>query len=261
MTCQRIMLRILRSGCLGSVGDRLMHRRAWTIESGEGAGLRFRVSHNPEFISGTSELPIQRAIASNLKAGDVFYDVGANLGFFSAIAARRIGPTGRTYAFEPVPENAGYVRENARINGFTNLETFELAVGAEPGFADFFLAKWQGGSSLLEDSVPATEMAGKCRVEVVTLDRFALAHGLRPPNFVKIDVEGAEHQAIEGMRTILKEFKPILLYEVDDASPDGLQRRWDDLDALVQSQGYQIKRITGSYPNTNWFVGHSLALP
>ena len=80
---------------------------ASVVAEGRGAGLKLVArGADPNFARGIYEQPMQEAVISNLSAGDVFFDVGANIGFFSLIAARRVGPEGHVYAFEPVPRNA-----------------------------------------------------------------------------------------------------------------------------------------------------------
>ena len=99
------------------------------IADGEAAGLKlFAHGAQPDFAKGIYEMPIQRTIAGSLDDGDCFYDVGANIGFFSLIAARRVGETGKVYAFEPVHRNAAGIERSAELNGFAErLEVFEEA--------------------------------------------------------------------------------------------------------------------------------------
>lgn len=260
MTGEQILLRFLCMPGVARLGLRLVHRRHWAIEAGAGAGLRFRVSHNLDYIRGTNELPVQEAIASRLQPSAVFYDVGANLGFFSMIAARLVGPSGQVCAFEPLPENLRLIRENAAANGFTHIQAFETAVGAKSGTTDLFLADWKGGATIAAGARPP-DAAGKLPVPLVSLDDALERWKLRPPDFVKIDVEGAEAAVLEGMQGILRRYRPTVLYEVDDGDERIFQEKHRSLDARMAAYGYRIERIVGAYPGTGWHVGHSLALP
>jgi len=77
------------------------------IASGPGKGLYFSAGpSNPEYESGDNEVPVQDALVAHTGDGAVVLDVGANVGFFSVIAAKLVGPTGKVVAFEPVPANA-----------------------------------------------------------------------------------------------------------------------------------------------------------
>ena len=76
---------------------------------------------NPEYAIGNNELPVQEAIEGWLQPGDIFYDIGTNVGFFMVIAARKVGKNGHVYAFEPLPANVEVIRHNIMMNGFKNI--------------------------------------------------------------------------------------------------------------------------------------------
>jgi FkbM family methyltransferase len=258
---QRILLRLLaRRASRGSV-HRLLTSRTWTIEGGEGKGLKLQFPQNLEYISGTSELPVQRELARRLKPGDVFYDVGANMGFFSLIASRFVGPQGSICAFEPDPRNAAAIRENASLNGLHNLRLCQVALGATSRRAEFVVARWDGGGSLFEECTSPSDRADRTEVQVEPLVALIPAQKLPDPTFVKIDVEGAELEVLAGMTATISRCHPVLLYEIDDGDAVKFQRRWAELDALVAKLGYDVIHLENAYPTLKWNVGHSLALP
>jgi len=261
MTYQGFLLKLLFLPWLRPFGRRILRERMWTIEGGVGAGLKLRLPQNLDYLSGTSELPVQQALAEQLRPGAVFYDIGANVGFFSLLAARTVGPTGRVCSFEPVAENAAAVRENLRLNRFENASVFELAVGRSSGAAEFLLTDWDGGGSLSSSVVRPAEPVSRRDVRVVALDDLIPAERLPKPDVVKIDVEGVELDVIQGMAKTMAESKPVLLYEVDDGRRNSFDRRWRELDDYVASSGYTISHLKPSYANGGWNVGHSLALP
>lgn len=261
MTYQGALLRLLSSGWLGSVGQRYTRHRVWRIAGGRGSGLKLKFPQNLDYLRGHSEIPVQEALARYLKAGDVFYDIGANMGFFSLISSRLVGPGGQVCAFEPVSENADAVRENFGLNQLDRSRLFEVAVGRTSGKAELLLTEWDGGSTLSSSSIRPSEPVSRRTVSVVALDDFIPAEKLPLPNFVKIDVEGVELEVIQGMARTIAEARPILLYEVDDGAKDSFLRRWGELDEQVKQLGYDIIRLADSYPNIDWNVGHSLAIP
>ena len=261
MTYQRILLRLFSSGLLARAGRRFLHDRVWTIEEGQGAGLKISFPQNHDYVLGSSERPVQEALGQQLHPGDVFFDIGANLGFFSLIGAKRVGSTGCVYSFEPVAGNAVSVRENVRLNGLDNVGLFEVAVGRSSGSAELLLTEWNGGASLSSSAVKPSDPVSRRNVRVVALDDFIPAEKLRMPTFVKIDVEGLELEVIQGMTKTIATARPILLYEVDDEKKDSFLRRWAELDEYVERLGYQIIHLEDSYPLLDWHVGHSLALP
>ena len=261
MTYQKILLRLFSVGPMQRLGQPFLNERVWTIEEGEGAGLKLRFPQNRDYISGSSEIPVQKELARLLRPGDVFYDVGANVGFFSLIAARLVGSAGCVYSFEPVAENAASIRENARLNKLQNITLFDVAVGRTSGNAELLLTAWDGGSSLATSTVRPLEPLSKRNVRVVAMDDLVREQNLPLPDFVKIDVEGVELDVLLGMSGTIAKAKPILLYELDDGNKDSFQRRWRELDDYVSGFGYETIHLDESYPTLMWNVGHSLALP
>jgi FkbM family methyltransferase len=261
MNVQRLLLKLHKAGLLPGPGRRLLERRTWTVEAGEASGLKLGFPQNLDFVRGSTERPVQRCIAEHLVPDDVFYDVGANVGFFSLLATKFVGPGGAVYAVEPVARNAAAIRRNAALNDLRNLSVFEVAADEKSGSAELFVTGWDGGSSLSAAAISASEPVERQAVRVITLDGLIESERLRPPTFIKLDVEGVELRALRGMRKTLEKHRPVLLYEVDDADRGGLEQRWKALDEFVASFGYRVTRLDDSYPNRNWFVGHSLAVP
>jgi len=261
VTYQRLLLRLLSSDSLGRTGRRFLHDRVWTIEAGEGAGLKLNLPQNFDFITGSSEIPVQKALARRLGPGGVFYDIGANIGFFSLIAARIIGESGRVYSFEPVIEHAATLRKNAQLNGLENITVFEVAVGRNSRIDELLLTTCEGGSAISTSSVKPSAPVSRRMIQVAPLDDLIPAGNLRLPSFVKIDVEGVEFEVVQGMTNTITTSKPVLLYEIDDGDKTSFVRRWKELDEYVSLLGYDIVHLEDSYPDLAWNVGHSLALP
>jgi FkbM family methyltransferase len=257
MNVQRILLRLTAY----SLVRRLLHDRAWTVEGGAGAGLKLKLPQNLDYLSGSSERPVQDAVVRHLRASGVFYDIGANMGFFSLIAARVSGPSGRVYSFEPVAENAAMVRANASLNAFANIQLFELAVGRNSRDDELLLTGWDGGSAVSTSVVKPDSPVTRRQVRVVALDDLIPAENLLAPTFVKIDVEGLELEVIQGMTKTIAVAKPVLLYEIDDGNREAFLRRWQEVDDHVAALGYEVTHLADSYANLKWNVGHSLAFP
>ena len=115
---------------LVAAGSRWIRTQDVVISHGIGAGLKFNAGGaNPGYALGTSEPPVQDALARLVKPGDVAYDIGANVGFFTVLLGRLVGPTGAVAAFEPLPPTAEALRKNAALNGFVHVTVFAHAVG------------------------------------------------------------------------------------------------------------------------------------
>jgi len=178
-----------------------------TIRHGIGAGLRFDAAGGyPGYLLGTSEPREQDLLAQHLRPGGVFYDLGANIGFYSTIAARLVHPGGMVYAFEPHRPSAASAARNAAINDFVNVTVVDAAVGS----AD-------GRMTLSLDAASAKHGLNQglgVDVAVVAIDQWIRRTDARPPTFVMIDVEGAEMRALDGMLSTLAEHRPTICCEV-----------------------------------------------
>ena len=154
---------------------------------------------------GSYEFDMQRAIVASLRAGMVFYDLGANVGFFSLLAARYVGTAGHVYAFEPLARNLEYLNRHIELNGVSNITVVPKAVADRAGTAGF--AVRDHSTSHLCD-------AGEVKVEVTTLDSFCMQQGVRPPDIVKVDIEGAEIAMLRGGARCLAERTPVVFMSV-----------------------------------------------
>lgn len=228
---------------------------------GVGAGLLFDPGpSNPAYGSGANELAVQKAIASHLRPGSVFYDVGANVGFFATIAARLVGTEGRVFAFEPVAANADQIHRNARLNRFENIAVVQRAVAAASGRSEFWNAEYSGGGALTSAPKPpdATSML---RVDVVALDDFVYGEKSPPPDVVKVDVEGAELEVLNGMERLLSERRPVVVYEVDDQTAGGVELKRQAIERFLLKREYRVEPLEDSYGDGPWHVAHGVAMP
>jgi FkbM family methyltransferase len=147
---------------------------------------------------GRYEPRLQQYLSQNIGAGDVVYDVGAHVGFFS-ICSARLGA--RVVAVEPDPVNADRLRRNANLNGF-DIDVIEAAAWSESGRVELV----PGESSKEHVVAPGDGIAS------VTLDE--LTRHCPAPTLIKMDVEGAEDRVLEGARRILAERRPVVICEI-----------------------------------------------
>ena len=219
---------------------RLIHpdEKVWArIESGPAKGLWIEL--NPRtgqsYARGETEIVVQKFIASRIKPGDVFYDLGANIGLFTLIAARSTGLNGKVFSFEPDPANATRLRRNVAKNGFDKVSIQEVGIWSsttELTFAVSPLSSPDRGVGTFMNVAPAEQQLA---VHCVSLDDFA-AH-MPPPTGVKCDVEGAEFEVVKGARTTLSRHRPWLLFEMH--SPENNR----DVLAFLAEFGYSFKQI------------------
>lgn len=146
--------------------------------------------------------------------GDVVFDVGANVGFFTVFASILAGPRGRVVAFEPGAENLDRLRANLAHNNCQNVTVIEKAVTNKVGEVEFYINSDDSGGNALWDpgQYPgnAKTLANPLRVAVpaTTLDAECEQLGLPAPKVIKIDTEGAEQRVLEGACDLLVRHKP-----------------------------------------------------
>jgi len=226
-----------------------------TIQSGLAAGLSWRRHHryvNGYWI-GNYELDIQRAIVRLLgpsTKGAVFYDIGANAGFFSVLAAKHVGPSGRVFAFEPLAENITSVEEQIALNRLDQVELVKMAVGAAEGICEFSFPPDQNSIAHLGAARAPGEQT--TTVKVTTLDRFAEDHP--GPTLVKIDVEGAETDVLSGAASVIARGTRFLieLHGADKAA---------QVVSLLRAARYTFERVDGSPAVDPEAEHHLVALP
>lgn len=141
----------------------------------------------------------QRSMLGGIRSGDCVWDVGANVGLYSAQFAERVGDTGCVLAFEPSPINLVALR--AKVAGIHNVSVFPMALGAETGSAQFE----QGADPLGATSriVSTNPRGGVVDVPIMRGAELVKAGTARAPNVIKIDTEGHELDVLNGLSELL----------------------------------------------------------
>jgi FkbM family methyltransferase len=263
-------LRELRAEAMSGSGARARLVRAFVdwledgvlrVPQGHAGGLAFDMRYLPishahvgSIAGGNLESAVQEAMVRHLGRGEVFYDIGANLGFFSLLAAHLSGlREGRVYAFEAAPDNAEAIRRNAELNLIPNLVVIAKAVAARAGRGRLQVVDDQSWSKLAEyGEHPYTERV--IDVELVTIDDLIRGGELPPPTLVKIDVEGAEIAVLEGMRETIERHRPAIICELHDTHVEFVAR--------MRGHGYRVINLEGTVPvEQEGASAHALALP
>lgn len=181
------------------------------------------------------------AVVQNLlKPGETFLDVGANVGAYTLLAARLVGPGGTVISVEPVPVTAAMLRTTAAINGISaQTEIHECALGEQDGSSSITLGTTSGHSSFRPlDGGAATESV------LVPVRRGADVVGDRVPAIVKIDVEGFELEVLSGLQPVLANKTSALIVEY---SPQHIE-------AAGLTAAQWLKRLR-QYRSQIWIIG------
>ena len=145
-------------------------------------------------------------------------DIGANIGYYTLLAAKLVGDKGKVFAFEPEPRNHTLLLKNIELNGYKNIIPRQQAVSSKSGKVKLFLHEVESGAhSLYEVRKDAREAIV---VDAVSLDEF-FAGKEYPIDIIKIDVEGAEMTVLLGMPKIVKNNDNLKIFT--EFWPPGLQ--------------------------------------
>jgi FkbM family methyltransferase len=168
---------------------------------------------------------------------DIFYDIGANVGYFSLFCA--CVKKCKVLAFEPDPLNCEIIRLNSKING-VEIKTVQKAISSKQGELKFFRnSADNSGQSGFNSPNPVAEFL----VDVTTIDSFIRENPELPPTVIKIDVEGHEYEVILGMLDFLNTCPPRLI--VFESNPDAPQKL-DLIKNKLKQCGYAIRRVETS---------------
>ncbi|HEX3952311.1 MAG TPA: FkbM family methyltransferase, partial [Stellaceae bacterium] len=188
---------------------------------------------------------------SFLRPGMAFVDIGANIGWYSVLAAKIVGPAGVVYSFEPRPDTCSYLRRSISENKFAQVHIRQMALADKPGtlpVATYISAQSPGGTWLLtSEALQTAFQAGFQRfdVEVARLDDLPIERC----DLLKIDIEGAEYLALQGARQTLARFKPIIISEINPvALPSVSEISVADYLRFIGDLGYEAYQITAAGP-------------
>ena len=202
------------------------------INPSEDAGVELSLHE-----TGTYEKGILTFLQSNLRKGDCFVDIGANIGLMTIFASNCVGNEGQVLAYEAHPKTAELLKENIELNQLMNIQVCQYALGSEEGQTKIY-DNWQinrGGASLIvktNDSVAFD-------IEIHQLDNKIPSNLI--PKVIKIDVEGFELEVLKGAGETIKKFQPILIVEFSEIREN------------VHDSGSQLVEIIKTFGNYRFY--------
>jgi FkbM family methyltransferase len=183
---------------------------------------------------GFYEYEKQRLISREVRPNSVFWDIGANVGFYSLLASKLVR-SGKVFAFEPVPRNLEYLRKHVVLNRVTNVEVLPIAVSDKDGISSFRVEQTGLMGHLSGE--------GNTTVSTAALDTLVEEGKVLPPDYVKMDIEGAELLALRGASRTFQRFRPVLFLATHGREVEAECRR------LLELWGYDCRNI-GSKSNS-----------
>lgn len=200
---------------------------------------------------GVWEPDVSRVIEQNLSAGDVFVDVGANIGYDTLLASSRVGATGRVVSIEASPRTFALLQRNLAANpSSSNVRAVNAAVSDRPGTLDLY--------EINEGNIgAATTLASRGGTLMASVEALPLAEILKPDELarlrlIKMDVEGAEPPILRHLLEQLSRY-PATMDIVVEASPDDDFEAWRDVFDRMRAAGFAAWAIENDY-ELEWYL-------
>jgi FkbM family methyltransferase len=177
-----------------------------------------------------------------LSPGDTFVDGGANIGLFTLAAAAKVGPGGKVISFEPAREARLRLIQNVALNRLVQVQVVPFALSSAPGEATFRVFEIAGAG--LNHLAPAEGEAGAVEsVTLTTLDAVVGPIDRRRLTLIKLDLEGAEHAALQGAREVVREARPHIIIEIEESHLRRLGSSAEEVLGLLGTQGYRFFQV------------------
>jgi FkbM family methyltransferase len=176
-----------------------------------------------------------------LQPGQCVLDIGANIGLYSALACKRVGPTGRVIAVEPSAENCGFIRQTAERNGFAQLSVNQKAAGASRAEAFLYLCSNNKADHRVFDQ---SHQRDRVPVEILPLDDLLDGLQVTRVDVMKIDTQGYEAFVFDGMKRLLQDKRPLKI--MMEFWPWGIEqsgRQPAELLQTIKAHGFTVTEI------------------
>lgn len=185
-----------------------------------------------------SERPVLSDMVENLEENDVFYDIGAQNGLFSILAAKKI-ENGACIAFEPFPKNIEMLEKNVKLND-VELEAKEVALSNQDGEVEYTFSS--DDRSLTNGTITGRSDADNTvNVDVRAGDSLVSESGLPEPTVLKIDVEGEEYNVLKGLEKFIEDNVQLIYLELHTSMLD--DKEVEDVYSFLEERGFEIETL------------------
>ena len=207
-----------------------------------------------------------------IQPGDTVFDVGANVGIFTILAARLVGPAGCVVGFEPAADNLERFAANLALNDLKNVIVVDQPASDRIGPVTFYLnSDNDGGHSLWDPGKHPMHPRSRANFRPIvmtttTIDTEVARLSLAPPRLIKIDTEGAEHLVLAGATELLREYEiPYIIAELNEIALTQMGSSQAELRGFMAGLGYDtfVLYQDGSLPKlvprgtrieSNWII-------
>ncbi len=223
---------------------RIAPGRKLTVKLASGQTLWVRVGDQVSrtiFENGSYEPQLTSLLLPFIKPGMTVFDIGANIGYYTVLMGRRVGPQGAVHAFEINERVLDLLEDNVRIAHLTNVTVVKKAVTKTTGEAEFFLPRDgdEAEGSLRKNN--RYDAIKAVTVNTISIDDYIREREISHVDLIKIDVEGAESEAFQGATKLLSsKVKPVIMFEALDSACVNFGVTWYEVVKQVKDFGYRI---------------------
>ena len=226
-----------RASILSAIG------RPFATVAINGVGLRVDLRDEgvgrPIFVDREYEPAETAFLRGSLRPGMTFVDIGANIGYFTTLAAGLVGPGGKVISFEPDPHNFDLLGRNVSANGIGNAEVLDFALGEDAGE----LLLYRSGSNFGDHRLygGSEDSRESLKIQVRALDAVLEARGIGRVDLIKMDVQGFEHHVLAGMKKTLERSERLVL--LTEFWPHGIEMAGgspEEFLAFFRGAGYSV---------------------
>lgn len=202
------------------------------VSKGPLKGSKFGLFTSSKYVRGTYEPNEVASFLRFIKKGDTVLDVGAHAGYYSLLAANQVGERGKVIAIEPHPLNLAYLWNHFKINNVQNATILDCAIGSMNQWVSFDTSAGTGRAQVEQTFSKSSEL-----IEMKTLDSLFERGLVGKPKVIKMDIEGAELEALKGARTLIRSSQPAFVL-----STHGHTTKAKCIQFLAE-QGYRISLL------------------
>jgi FkbM family methyltransferase len=203
----------------------LLKGEKWIISSGYS-----------QYWMGNYEPEITEKFVKYAKRSKVIYDIGAHIGYYTLLASKFTEPGGKIFAFEPLPENIQKLQRHVEINDRSNVVIIEKAVSFKTGETIFTNSGNNVANTICENS-PMFQFGKTIEVNTTSLDDLLLTGFVLPPQLIKMDIEGAEFDALRGAEILLRKHHPTIFLSTHNCQNQGVHKMCCD---YLINMGYSL---------------------
>jgi FkbM family methyltransferase len=194
----------------------------------------------------------------------VFLDIGANVGLFSMLASRWVGPQGRVFSFEPSAREFARLQEHVTLNDLRNVTAIRKAVADARPWLNLRVAQFpHAGHNTTADRFAYDAVAVNRieRVQGITLDEFVLDTRISRVDLVKVDVEGGESSVMDGAKHVLETYRPAWIVEISESALANQRHSAGEVLQRFKAASYRILSRVAVAGGNHDLGGNVIAVP